>query len=208
MGDHANVHGKARCQAEDRRQKDALGGSVRQPTAVSFMTQVLVVLAGAPAAAQEAAAPLNDLLRTGLAPGDAVYVTDAQGERTEGRVSEISATGLTIANGDDAWTWTETEIARIEAKDGLANGIWIGVAIGVGAFLMRCHYGDNKTGICPIIPYAVTGGYVQLGLGAYLGALFDRHMTRTLYPVPEPARVEVSPLLSRDRVGARLTVGW
>ena len=199
---------RARCRKEDRQRRNPLRGSARRLTAVVFATQVLVVLAGAPAAAQEAAAPLNDLLRTGLAPGDAVFVTDAQGERTEGRVSEISANGLTIANGDDAWTWPETEIARIEAKDGLANGIWIGVAIGVGAFLMRCHYGDNETGICPIIPYALTVGYVELGVGAYLGALFDRHMTRTLYRAPPPGRVKVSPLLSHERVGVRLAVGW
>lgn len=198
---------EAGCQKKDRQRKNPLGGSARRPTAVVLITQVLVVLAGAPAAAQEVAAPLNDLLRTGLAPGDAVYVTDAQGKRRDGRISEISANGLTIANGDDAWTWPETEIARIEAKDGLANGIWIGLAIGLGASLMGCHYGDNETGICPI-PYALIGGYLHLGLGASLGALFDRHMTRTLYQAPPPARVEVSPLVSHERMGVRLAVTW
>ena len=66
---------------------------------------------------------------------------------------------------------------------------------------MRCHYGDNRTGICPIIPYALTAGYVELGIGAYLGTLFDRHMTKPLYRAPPPARVEVAPLVSHERMG-------
>ena len=199
---------EARNQEEDWRLRDLLrGGSDKWHMTIGFITLVLVALAGS-ATAQDVSAPVDDLLRTGLGPGDGVYVTDVQGERTEGRVSEVSATGLTITDGNDEWSWTVTDIVRVEARDGLTNGILIGVAIGTGAFLMRCHYGGNRTGICPILPYALTVGYVPLGVGAYLGALFDRHMTRTLYRAPPPARVEFSPLLSHERMGLRLAVTW
>ena len=182
-------------------------GAEKRRKIIGVITLVLVTVAGT-AAAQDVSAAVDGLLRTGLEPGDEVYVTDFRGERKDGRVSEVSSAGLTIKNGNDEWSWAATDIVRVEARDSLTNGIWIGVAIGVGTFLMRCHYGGNRTGICPIIPYAVTAGYVDLGLGVYLGALFDRHMTRTLYRVPPPARVEVSPLVSHERMGMRLAVTW
>ena len=192
---------------EVRRLNLLSASSEKRRATIGVITLLLVTVASA-AAAQDVSAPSDDLLRTGLEPGDRVYVTDVGGERTDGRVSEVSAAGLTIKNGNDEWSWVASDIVRVEARDSLTNGILIGVAIGVGAFLMRCKYGGNRTGICPIIPYAVTAGYVELGLGVYFGALSDRHMTRTLYRAPPPARVEVSPLVSHERMGMRLAVTW
>lgn len=109
---------EARNQEEGWRLRDLLRGRSEKPRlTVGLITLALVALAGS-AAAQDVSAPLDDLLRTGLRPGDGVYVTDAHGERTEGRVSEVSATGLTITDGNDEWSWTDTDIVRIEAGMG------------------------------------------------------------------------------------------
>ena len=171
---------------------------------------VAVVVGGLEA--QELAGTRDGVAGAGsLEVGDAVYVTDIEGNRTLVRIAAVSSAGLTGTRENGAASaWRREEIAEIERRDALTNGIWIGVAIGWGVYMVTCHQqSDSPGGLCPpIAPYApwYTGSLV-LG-GAVLGYVFDAHMTRRVYRAPTPVSVGVSSLVSGGGAGVQVSVGW
>ena len=164
----------------------------------------MALLAGGAATAQDVAVRLDELAATGtLQAGEEIYVRDADGDRTRGRVEELGSTGLRIRTREGGTrAWDDAEVVEIWRRDSLANGAWIGGGIGVGAFLMECRYGGSGKGICPVVPH----GLIHLTVGAVLGAFFDSLATETLYRVV--TRVRVSPLISGKGAGAQLAVTW
>ena len=53
-------------------------------------------------AAQDVASSLEELLRSGsLRPGDGVYVTDIQGYRLKGALSDLSSAGVKVTHRSD-----------------------------------------------------------------------------------------------------------
>ena len=99
----------------------------------------LATVAAAGAAEAQVAHPLDELVRTGdLRRGVGVYVTDADGRRLKGTISEVSSTELTVTQLRDTWTWTPTDVRKIELQDPLKNGIWRGLAVGVAMLYGNC----------------------------------------------------------------------
>ena len=168
------------------------------------MAWVVVLVTGA--AAQEAGR-LDELVSQEiLREGDGIYVTDVEGNRRKGRIKKLSAAVLSVTNGRDVWTFAPGEIGEIERQDSLANGIWTGVAVGFGVFTMTCRDYDAPGGICPYV-YALIGGW-PLAAGAALGAVFDAHITESVYRSATGGRAGLAPLVLEEGVGVRLVVTW
>ena len=171
---------------------------------------LLLAMAGiAPATeAQEAGSP-EELLRAGeLRTGDGIYVTDGDGRRLKGTFVDLSPAGLTIEAGDMTWTVPARDTRKIERQDSLLNGVLIGATVGA-ALTCRLHPGCGSHPVSVTMHTLVGHGAVHLLLvGAAIGALADGLWHRTLYEASATARVSVSPLVSRERAGAGLTVRW
>ena len=174
----------------------------------------LVALPGA-GAAQDWSTSLDELKRAGtLRPGDRVHVTDANGRRLSGRITDLS-TGLTVADGRDTWTLPDAEVSQIDLEDSVKNGVWLGFAAGAGAHLVICLTEFNAF-LCPQGSDSLVAAFMRpfikglpyAALGALTGGLIDARTHTTLYKAPGSARVAVSPILARERLGARMSVTW
>lgn len=168
----------------------------------------LAVLSPALTAGAQAPDPsLPDLRSSGLvAPGDTVYVTDGRGQRTKGRLTELSATGLTLAARGGARDFRSVDIVRIERGDSLENGMLIGLFTGIGATVAFCKADTDPEACTYIVAYF---GLPAMGGGAILGALIDASVRKTLYLAAgerSRSRVTFSPAWSRTHKG--VLVGW
>ena len=176
-------------------------------TAVGFL--MLLVLLPQEARPQEVTSLFADLGASGvLKPGDTVYVTDARGERSKGRVTDLSTTSLTLTVGSDTRDLSGMNITKIERRDSLENGIWIGLGIGVGMTTVACKV-DPDPEHCPyIVGYF---GLPAMAAGTILGAIVDASVRRTLYLAPggiTSSRVTFSPILSNAHKGLLLSVAF
>lgn len=187
------------------RSRRTLGG-----TKLGILILALLALPVA-ASGQDAATSLEELFRSGeLRRGDGVYITDPDGRRVKTDVTDVSPSLLTVTDGQDTWTLSEMEVSKIERRDSLQNGIWIGMAAGVGTLVAICN---SRGGWLKIsddeCPYIVQHwGIPGVAATAIAGAIVDAHITKTLYESPGAARLSVAPLLARERIGAQLSVGW
>ena len=176
-------------------------------TAVGFL--MLLVLLPQQARSQEVTSVFADLGASGvLKPGDPVYVTDARGERLKGRVRDLSATSLTLTIEGDTRDFSGINITKIEQRDSLENGIWIGLSIGVGITTIMCKV-DPDPEHCPyLVGYF---GLPAMAAGTILGAIVDAWVRRTLYLAPggiKSSRVRFSPILSNAEKGVLLSMAF
>ena len=89
-------------------------------------------------------------------------------------------------------------------NDPIADGAVLGFAVGVAPWLLAAFIGTGTEDASLKLP-ALTGVAGAL-IGATLDSLRSERL-RNLY-VREPRRVAVSPLVSRERVGAALAITW
>jgi hypothetical protein len=127
-------------------------------------------------------------------PGTPVAVTDAGGTEVRGRVSEVSATSLTMSVAE-ASRYFEAKDVRHVRRDGdpLWNGLAIGAAIGaLGAALPdnRCS-GNPPTCDDKQIPERVTFFAIATAAGIGIDAL--RRDRATLYRSPGRLTLRVVP---------------
>lgn len=170
-----------------------------------LMTCMFLVTSGRAAAQGALAASLDELLQSGgLRAGRGIYVTDTGGRRWKGDVDDVSSTMLTVTDGrGNTWAWSEGEIDRIEQQDSLKNGVWIGLAIGIGTAYAACKI---VRGEC--IYTTIYIGYPAVAVGAFAGLIVDAVTHRTLYKKAGSADLRLSPMLSSRTLGARMSVGW
>ena len=166
-------------------------------TAASFDELPLVLRQG-DRAAQDVAASLDELLQAGsLRPGDGVFVTDTTGRRLKGTVSDLSSTALVATHEGEAWTVAAADLHRVERQDTLANGIAYGVLIATGSLVGLCRCGQ----LLYYMPYVPI-------LGGVVGLVVDEHRHKTIYRAAGSTRVAVVPMVSHERLGAQVWVGW
>jgi hypothetical protein len=174
--------------------------------------------------AQEVATSF-DQLRSLVKPGDTVYVTDASGHKTKGRLGELSASSLELLvrktgpDGRDTFVpqarLSEGDVSQIvvQRRDSLLNGTLIGLAPGAAISLLflvadggcDCYDVGGRAGFA--------GGILLFagGIGAAIGAAIDASITKreTVYyraPGKRSPGVLVSPLLSKSGVGIQMSV--
>jgi hypothetical protein len=132
--------------------------------------------------------------------GDTVRLRTGDGREVRGRVDDFDGDLLRIDSR--SFHLSSGEVQRIERKvdDPVTNGALIGLGIGAGWIGLVCaSYGgcDGE---------AIVPGLVVAGGGAGLGALIDALYTHreVVYVSPSahpPKKLEVSPILTRDRKG-------
>ena len=184
-----------------KREEGALGRGEKYVFWVG-LAALLTVLGGR-AAGQEVVSRLDKLVAAGsLQIGQEVYVSDTNGNRTRGTLEELTSRGVRVTVASGTRSWIEGDLVRIERRDAVTNGAWIGVVIGMSLFVMQCRY---DSGICPPVPY----GLIPFGVGAVVGAGFDTLITRTVYIAEPGVRVHTLPLMaSGDRAGVGVAITW
>jgi hypothetical protein len=162
---------------------------------------VFAVLAPSPAPAQTAANSFDEL-RQVLKKGQTVVVTDANGQRTKGKVADVSPSSVMVLT-PEARTFTEDTVTEIRVTDPLKNGALIGAAIGTGFAMWDYLIDPSEPGNAAVFA-------VGIGLGTAIGAGIDALVNRggkVLYASPrQTRRLIISPLIGRDRQGALVSV--
>ena len=164
----------------------------------TFRTAVgLTMLAVLPAETEaQIASSLDEVVRAGrLTRGEVVYVTVVGGERLKAEIADASSTGLALWSGRRYWQVAEAELVKVERRDPIHGGIWIGIGIGFLATPVACNFGR----------YCAFSGF----LGGLVGGLVDAGVREVLYEAQarNTRRVKVSPIPGKG-VGARMSVEW
>ena len=158
-------------------------------------------------AAQDVGTSLDELLRAReLRPGVGVYVTDATGRRIKGDVTDVSSTGLEITDGRDTWTLAESDVRKIERQDPVETGIWIGIGIAVASTYALC--GFEYLGGAEFCYGAAYSFLPAVAAGAGIGWYVDATNHRTIYQKSGSVRLTVSPMVSKERLGAAAAFSW
>ncbi len=164
--------------------------------------------------AQRVTGSFDELQRI-VEPNRSVIVTDNAGQKTKGKIVEISTTSLTLVvkrtpeNPTGRRMFTQDSVLKVARTDSLLNGTFIGVGIGVAAALIFTRSVCSPDPECRAIADAIGfGAFVPSG--AVAGALIDRAIGNgPIYVAPSRAsRVSlgVSPLLGRTGRGIALSV--
>jgi multidrug efflux pump subunit AcrA (membrane-fusion protein) len=146
------------------------------------------------ARAQALAQSFEDLRQT-LKVGQRVVVTDESGQKSKGRVDELSTSSFTVGPR----TFTEVTVTEIRIPDPLWNGALIGAAIGAGLATWDYMIDPSEPGNAAIFTVAI-------GLGTAIGAGIDALTSREgklLYAAPRQRRgLMISPLIEKHRQAA------
>jgi hypothetical protein len=147
-----------------------------------------------------------DQLRVLVAPGDTLTVTDASGARMQGKLTQLSGSGLVLDVSGVLRQLQDTAVVTIEKRgsDPLKNGALMGLAIGgvlgglaIGA---TAEYGDG-----PAAAYALAGALLYGGIGAGIGAGIDALVEgrRVIYASSNSptTKLSVRPVFNGTRTG-------
>ena len=175
--------------------------------AVLLLPQAAGAQAGVPSSA------LPDLSKV-LKTGEVLIVVDDKGERTTGRLAELSSSTLTLqvpgkaARGflvSDTPVLPEQRrfdlgaVTRIDRKDSVKEGALLGLAVGLGiayAILHPCYQSDYQGEHCLQGVLAVAA----LAAGPAIGAVIDSSIKASIYRAPSgrlTASLDLSPRLRR-----------
>jgi hypothetical protein len=138
--------------------------------------------------------------------GNRVYVTDTAGRTTAGTLTVVTDAALEVSVGDGVRRLPAAEVRRIQSRqtDSPVNGILIGAGAGAIPGIYWLIVDPNEcTGPCP-------EDYAAIAVGALLGGLIDRAVTRrvTVYESgaagSSPRHLLIGPLVGRRRSGVQL----
>jgi len=157
-----------------------------------------------------------DQLNTRLKVGDTIYVTDAQGRETKGKIRDLGPSALTLDSGTAAIVQADAVRLIVERKPrpigrgalwGLGIGAAAGLALGV-AVVAGCDGDDDCAGAILVLG-GLFGGW-GAGTGAVIGALIPGK-TLVLYRAPgtagaSSARFSLAPVITPARKGVAVSV--
>jgi hypothetical protein len=139
---------------------------------------VLLAVCATSALAQEPVTSFAEL-RTVVREGNIVFVVDEKGERTKGKIAELSEKSLQIMTGGiigRTVSFTPERVARVSKVDSRLNGFLIGAAIGAVPGLLLGHgfrrWCENESGSTCGTAYPYTGGLFALA-GGGIGYAID-----------------------------------
>jgi hypothetical protein len=167
------------------------------------------------AGAGEVARSLDELGRR-MKPGQKVQVLERSGRLTDGVITELSESSLTVFAGESR-TLAAEEVLRVDREgDSVRNGILIGAASGAALGLVSMLVytkEDEVTYQCPECNSPTIVGIFAV-TGAGWGWLVD-HLKKgrtPLYeaslPRPRHASVNVAPIVGKGRRGLAVAVGF
>ena len=153
-------------------------------------------------------------LRVLVRSGDTITVREAGGVETTGKVESLSSTSLLLNAAGTRRELREPDVTEIlqRRQDSLGNGALLGLVIGAatgGTFLaVVCSREDEDCGGAREV-LAFVGVYAGIGTG--IGVGFDALIVgRQVVYQKQVGRVSlgVTPLLTRGRTGAAVSVGF
>jgi hypothetical protein len=165
-----------------------------------------------PAAAQEARS--FEQLQVLVKPGDKIFVTDATGNVTEGRVTGLSKSALSLTSKSSTRDWTESEVFKIRQwrPDSLKNGALIGAGagLGFGAIGAAIFCGEFRSG-CAAEAAAFLAFYGGIGAGIGVGIDALIPSKKTVYLGGKEIslnRIKVKPLVSKSSKGVAVAFSF
>jgi hypothetical protein len=143
--------------------------------------------------------------------GDLVSLTDSDGKRVEGKVTDLTVSSLTLlldGSGTKS-VFREATVSRIVIKDSRRNGALIGLAAGAipgvilgFGFKEYCY---NEASSCPAAPFGM--GAVFGGIGAAIGAGIDGLIHKSIRVARRPgATLNLSPIVAPNTQGIRVSI--
>ena len=189
-----------------------------------LVSVALLLVAPLEVSAQVVATSFEEL-RALVKPGDTIYLTDASGRKTKGKLGELSASSLEFLvrkTGPDGRETlvpqarlSERDVRQIllERHDSLWNGTLIGLAPGaaIGSIFLFTGGGCDCYTLASRAPFA--GGIFLFvgGIGAVIGAAIDAliiERTTVYYQASgqRPSGVQISPLFSKSGAGIQMSV--
>ena len=195
------------------------------------MSQTTLFAAGAAAlmllpnaAVAQTGAPTSSIgdLQKIVKPGEVLIVIDDKGQRTTGRLADLSSSTLTLQlPGQGARSWLISDrpvppeqrplafdsVARIDRRDSMKEGAWAGLAVGFGLAALvgqQCDSEDFCGTLAVLSLSALVGGPV-------VGALIDHSITTPIYRAPSgrvTASLGLSPAMARKGAGVSLKLGF
>lgn len=152
-------------------------------------------------------------LRLLVRTGDKVTVIDHAGQKTSGRITDLSPTSLALMVDGRPREWREAEVATITKRhgDSLANGALIGLGVGAGFAAVAIGisaaddiYDDVNAGeVAAVI--AIYGG-IGAGIGTGIDALISRHRVIFERKSGPAVSLMITPQFGPARAGARLSI--
>lgn len=146
--------------------------------------------------------------------GEDVTVTYEPDGEVTGRTIDISEASLTLMVDGSPLELDQVRVLRVRQhwQDPTWDGTLKGFGFGFSPMMVFSILFWMDDGFPPAA--SVTGQMMLTtafgGIGALVGATVDRNRTelRDLYVTPRKPRVSLAPTVSRDRLGAGLTVSW
>ena len=145
---------------------------------------------------------LEDLaLRVNL--DDRLRIEDQSGVSTTGRLTRLTRDDITIRTDAGEKRFTRETVRQVAVRhQPLRMAVLIGAGAGAAFGAVAACTGPKRE---ECIDGPIMAGAFGAGLGLAVGALI--HRTTIVYPEPEK-RTFVSPAISRDSVGVRVSLRW
>ena len=179
---------------------------------LAFTLVIVHAASGFAQAPVESFAQLPEVLKAGTV----VYVQDEQGQRTKGKIRELSPASLTLFTSDghrQERSFPADRVARISRVDSRLNGFLIGLAAGAVPGVTVGYgfktYCSNEAAHCPAAP-AIFGATFGL-IGGWIGFEIDdaingqKLVFRRAGPSPA-AKIHFAPVLTNRSTGARASI--
>jgi len=177
-----------------------------------YLAMLLVTLLPvAPASAQQVATSFEELRKL-VTPGETIYVTDARGAISKGKLAGLSAGSLQLQVDRDAAaspvSLSESDVNNIAVRrsDPLWNGMLIGFASGAVPVALIGAGASASAGEVAV----VTAGYGVIGLltGLLIDSLNKEKATVYVHgPGPRSTRMQVSLFGSKSMMGVQVSAG-
>jgi hypothetical protein len=182
-----------------------------------LLSVFVLVLFGSTAGLAEQASSFEQL-QVLVQKGDQVSVTTGDGKVTKGSIEAVSASSLRLVRNRLSIEMAQMDVLEITKKDPIANGVKMGALVGAGVggglgvlgALFLC--GNTDCALEAVGGVALSIG-LSAGIGAGVGALVDAVSNRNpvVYrarPGTSTGRIRITPLLSADRKGVRLSLSF
>jgi len=173
---------------------------------------VFLLMMAAPALAQTPAGSFEQLIADGtIKPHQTVDVTDVWGHRLKGRLFELRPGSLVLMQGPQEIEMSEADVSRIQRRDSVQNGLWLGFGAGIAAAWVAPHFFcDSPDPECAAQVFAAIG-LPSIAGGAAAGALIDAAIKKTVFQFGgrrDTVRMQLSPVLGGRRAGALATISF
>ena len=182
-----------------------------------LLSMFVLLLFGSTAGLAEQASSFEQL-QVLVQKGDQVSVTTGDGKVTKGSIEAVSPSSLRLLQNRVPIEMAQMDVLEIKKKDPIANGVKMGALVGAGVggglgvlgALFSC--GDADCAPEAVAAVALSIGF-SAGIGAGIGALVDAVSNRNpvvyrAQPRTSTGRIRITPLLSADRKGVRLSLSF